>query len=248
MDRRIIYCHGLPGSPLELKAFVSSAALPDIQALDRLKEPKDYPDGLLAAFDAARLDVPVTVVGFSLGAMSAAYIAARRASRVRKLVLISPAAPLQLGDFLPAMAGRPVFATAQRGDLMLRFFTAIQAALVTFAPRRVVEMMFSKSPEADRRLLASPEFVDIVLDGLRTCLGQHQAAYRAELSAYVRAWTSVLDEIRCETEIWQGSEDNWAPPAMAQALKDRLGDRATLKLRAGLGHYSTLAAAWAELG
>jgi pimeloyl-ACP methyl ester carboxylesterase len=248
MTDRILYCHGLPGSPEELAVFDPSAAARHVHALDRLSQPHaSYEARVLAAFDEATVDGPVTVAGFSLGAMSAARIAAKRAPMVRKLILISPAAPLQLGDFLPAMAGKPVFEAAQRGEALLRIFTALQASLVALAPNRILETMFSKSPEADKRLLVSPGFRDVVTSGLRNCLGPRQAAYRSELRAYVQPWAGVLDEIRCETEIWQGSDDDWTPPAMAQALKTRLGAHATLKPCVGLGHYSTLLAALAQL-
>jgi pimeloyl-ACP methyl ester carboxylesterase len=124
------------------------------------------------------IDAPVTIAGFSLGAMSAALIAAERSHLVGKLVLISPAAPLELGDFLPCMAGRPVFEAAQAGGGALRLFTAAQASLLALAPRLAVKAMFRRSPDADRRLLASPQFIDTLVAGLRTCLWAQQEAYR----------------------------------------------------------------------
>ena len=179
--------------------------------------------------------------------MSAVHIAARRGLLVRKLILIAPAAPLQLGNFLPDMAGRLVFEAAQAGDWALRLFTALQSSLVALAPELAIKMMFRASPDADLGLLASPRFVDVLVCGLRTCLGQRQAAYRSELHAYVQPWAHVLDDIRCETEIWSGSHDDWAPPAMSDALKERLGDRASVNVCPGLGHYSTLRTALSRL-
>jgi pimeloyl-ACP methyl ester carboxylesterase len=248
VDRRIIYCHGLPGSPEELSAFEASTPLQHVRALDRLGHHKgNFEDSVLSAFDGLGGDEPVTVVGFSLGTMSAVHIAARRGLLVRKLILISPAAPLQLGNFLPAMAGRPVFEAAQAGDWALRLFTASQASLVALAPKLAIKTMFRASPVVELGLLASPRFVDVVVRGLRTCFGLRQAAYRSELHAYVQPWAHVLDDIRCETEIWSGSHDDWAPPAMSEALKERLGDRASLNVCQGLGHYSTLRTALSRL-
>ncbi|MDZ4692967.1 alpha/beta hydrolase [Terricaulis sp.] len=248
MDRRVIYCHGLPGSPEELSAFGAWTPRQHVHGLDRLGHHNGpYEENVLLAFDAIGVDEPVTLVGFSLGAMSAVRIAAERGPLVRKLILISPAAPLQLGNFLPVMAGRPVFEAAQAGDLALRLFTASQASLVALAPKLAVKTMFRASTDAELDLLASPRFVEVVVRGLRTCLGPRQAAYRGELHAYVRPWAHVLDDIRCETEIWSGSLDDWAPPAMSEALKERLGDRASLNVCPGLGHYSTLRTALSRL-
>ncbi|MCX7359472.1 MAG: alpha/beta hydrolase [Alphaproteobacteria bacterium] len=248
MNRRVIYCHGLPGSPEELSAFETSPPLLHVHALDRLGDSTgSYEESVLSAFDGMGVDQPVTVAGFSLGAMSAAYIAARRGLLVSKLILISPAAPLQLGNFLPAMAGRPVFEAAQAGDWALRIFTASQASLVALAPKVAIKTMFRASPDTELALLASSRFFDVVECGLRASLGPGQAAYRRELRAYVRPWAHVLDEVRCKTEIWSGSKDDWAPPAMAEALRGRLGDLATLNVCSGLGHYSTLRIALSRL-
>lgn len=247
MPDPIVYCHGLPGTPEELSALVPSLPAGRVRGLARLDQVHPTLQGrVLAAFDALELNRPVDVAGFSLGAMSAVIIAAKRASLVRRLVLISPAAPLELGDFLPSMAGKPVFEAAQRGRLVLGVFSALQSAAVMAAPRRLIETMFARSPDADRRLLASRGFINIILAGLRASLFERNSAYRAELREYVRPWAGILDEVRCETEIWQGSADDWTPPAMADALKQRIGERAKVKVCAGLGHYSTLCAAAAQ--
>lgn len=207
----------------------------------------DFEADLLAAFDAFKFTEPSVVVGFSLGAMSAIHLAARRAHLVSKLILISPAAPLQLGDFLAKMAGRPLFTAAQRGPVALRVLSGLQAALVSIAPKFAINAMFRTSPEADKQLLAQPEIFNAVLNGLRSCLLSRQVGCRIELLAYVRPWANVVNEVRCATEIWQGSRDDWTPLAMAEALKAQLGDLAVLNVCPGLGHYSTLHAALQRL-
>lgn len=245
---RTLYCHGLPGSPGELSAFETPPPLQHVYGLDRLSDRRrNYQERLLAAFDRLSVDEPVAIAGFSLGAMSALHIAAERSHLVRKLILISPAAPLELGEFLPAMAGRPVFEAARSGDWSLRVFTAIHASMVALAPRLAMSTMFRTSPEAERALFSSKRFEDVVVGGLRDCLSSHQDSYRSELQAYVRPWAHVLDKVQCETEIWGGSSDDWTPMEMSEALKARLGDRATLNICAGLGHYSTLHAALSRL-
>lgn len=248
MVGRIVYCHGLPGCTAELGAFGAANIVQQMHSLARLDSSGgDYETNLVAAFDALEIEEPSIVVGFSLGAMSAIHLAARRAHLVSKLILISPAAPLQLGDFLPKMAGRPVFAAAQRGPMALRILSVLQAVLISIAPRLVIHTMFRASPKADKRLLAQEEVFDSVANGLRDCLLSRQAAYRIELLAYVRPWTKVVSEVRCPAEIWQGSLDDWTPPAMAEAIKQQLGDRAVLTICPGLGHYSTLHAALQRL-
>lgn len=243
----MIYCHGLPGSPTELQPLAPAARLNGVTSLDRLAWPSaSYAEGVLAAFDAIDTPAPVDVAGFSLGAMAALHIAAHRPTRVRELILISPAAPLELGDFLPAMAGRPVFDAARRGEFALRLLSAAQGALASLAPRFMLNTMFASSTAAEQRLLQGRDFRAMVIGGLRDCLGPRQRAYRAELAAYVQPWAHILDLVSCPSEIWQGDEDAWTPPIMAEALQARLGPQASLRMLKGLGHYTTLKTVLAE--
>ncbi len=243
-----VYCHGLPGLPEELRLSGFLPAATNAVMLDRLGAPGGgHEESLLAAFDSLGLKEPVMVAGFSLGAMSALRLAARRPLLVHSLVLASPAAPLELGDFLPAMAGRPVFEAARRGPISLGVLGVFQSGLLSVAPKALVSTMFRKSCAAEQRLLSSKPFADTVTRGLRTCLGPHRAAYQRELSEYVSPWADLLDDIRCDVEIVQGAEDDWTPPAMAEALRQRLGARALLTVIPGLGHYSALQAAAAQL-
>ena len=242
-----VYCHGLPGAPTELRALAPAEHLRGARLLDRLtQKPATYADRVCSGFDALNISEPIDVVGFSLGAMAAAHIAAYRPTMVRKLVLISPAAPLELGDFLPAMAGRPVFEAARRGAFSLRLLSGIQSIMASLAPDFMLKTMFATSNAAERDLLANPAFAGMVVEALKQCLGGQQAAYRADLDTYVRPWVHVLDAVTCQTEIWQGDEDTWTPPEMARALTTRLQPRATLNILEGLGHYTTLQAVLAR--
>jgi pimeloyl-ACP methyl ester carboxylesterase len=248
MENKIVYCHGLPGSPDELAAF-DRAPPANVVALDRLAQRgATYEARVLAEFDALDRGDPLTVAGFSLGAMAAIHIAARRPSRVRKLVLISPAAPLELGDFLPAMAGRPVFEAAQRGGASLRLLATAQWIATWLAPSATMDLMFRTSSRSEKALCIMPRFRAAVFGALRRCTGPAFAAYQDELRAFVQRWQTVVDAVQCPVEIWHGDADTWAPLAMAQALRARLGDRASLKVCEGLGHYSTLAAALRKWG
>jgi pimeloyl-ACP methyl ester carboxylesterase len=242
-----VYCHGLPGLPTELHALAPATHLRGARLLDRLgQQAATYADRVCKGFDDLDILEPIDVVGFSLGAMAAAHIAAYRPAKVRKLVLISPAAPLELGDFLPAMAGRPVFEAARRGALSLRLLSSAQSTMASLAPELMLKTMFASSNTVERALLSTPTFRALVIAALKQCLGAQQAAYRAELIAYAQPWAHVLDGATCETEIWQGDEDTWTPPAMARALTTRLPPHATLHNLHGLGHYTTLQAALAR--
>ena len=116
---QIVYFHGQPGSPDELTLVSAVGLPPGLFAPDRAVDRPDLPlgpwlDHLTATVLARYPAGPIRLVGFSLGAFMAIEVALRIADREVRLDLVSPAAPLGLGDFLPDMAGGPVFGLAAR--------------------------------------------------------------------------------------------------------------------------------------
>jgi len=229
----IIYCHGVPGSSAEIETLIPEGGL-----RPHVLEPLD-----LDGFDAAILKSKqnsVHIVGFSLGAMTALRIAALRPMNVKKMTLIAPAAPLELGDFLPFMAGRPVFDMALKGSIPFNMFTALQRVGVALAPKYIIKTMFSGSPEADMALLSNATFEKALISGLKSSLGWDRQSYRGAVHAYVRPWAHYLKDIKCPVDIYHGSEDNWAPVEMAYALKRKISPEPNVIICEKLGHYSTL--------
>lgn len=166
----IVYCHGLPGSVKEIESLI-----PEGCAAPSFLGPLD-----LEGFDkwlgnTGRKDVHL--IGFSLGALTAIKAAARHSDAVKKVTLIAPAAPLELGDFLPRMAGRPVFKAAKSGDILFSAFTTAQRLGVAMAPEKIITAMFEDSPAADKDLLADPDFKRALISGLKQSLGQDRRAY-----------------------------------------------------------------------
>jgi pimeloyl-ACP methyl ester carboxylesterase len=211
-----------------------------VQVLDRLRVVgKDADAEVLAAFDATGRE-PCVLVGFSLGAMWALKLAALRPERVSRIVLVSPAAPLELGKFLPSMAGRAVFETAQRGLWPLSALSFVQSLVTRWAPEMLLTGMFQGSAKAELDLSQEPAFRRALLASLRTCLTQHRKAYHRELLDYVRPWAATLEQVRCDVEIRHGDADTWAPLAMAKALEDKLSCKVNLIAGSNLGHFSML--------
>lgn len=211
-----------------------------IKVLDRFgSKGASHEAALLTAFDKA-VQGPQVLMAFSLGAMSALMLAARRPERVAKVMLFSPAAPLELGDFLPQMAGRTVFGAARMGRWPLQALSSMQSMLASLAPDMMLDTMFGACVGPEKELSRQPMFRQAVLQSIRSCLTQHRAAYARELLAYVQPWSPVLDDVKCEVQVWHGSADGWAPPSMAEALQARLAGRVSVSMCAGLGHYTTL--------
>lgn len=223
---RAVYLHGLPGGPEELALAGVSLPCPVRRG--------DEAD-TLAQIRAMAGGEPLHLIGFSLGAALALRLAPALAPA--RLTLISPAGPLELGDFLPRMAGAPVFRAARR-PMLFRALTAMQSLAFTHAPARSLETLFASAPTADRALLTA-ENQRLLLQAIRSSLGPGRAAYRAEIARYVQPWADLLARVPCPVTLWQGEADTWTPPDMAKALQAAL-PRADLHLLPGLGHYSTL--------
>lgn len=229
-----IYFHGLPGSVAELAGFGPEIA-------GRATHFHVAARGGDFAQLAARLpDGPLHLVGFSLGAAAALRAAPLLGERVVQIDLVSPAAPLQLGDFLGGMAGAPVFRAALAGALPFAALTIVQAQAARIAPARMAAALMAKAKGEDRALAADPRFIAALAQSLRHSLLEARAAYTAEIRAYVTDWRADLAKVHQPVAIWQGSADDWTPPAMAEALAAALPGRPQVTMMGGLAHFSTL--------
>lgn len=245
-DMRIVFCHGFPGSTAD--ADFLRAANPDavIHAMTPFgADAPDWEAAVLAKFDAQVAKAGkkrVHLIGFSIGAMIAIKIAAERPQDVAQLTLVSAAAPLQSGDFLPDMAGRPVFELAMKRPRVLRALSAAQGLVARFAPALLIKALFAKCGEGERALLKDVSVRRSITKGLRSSLSTHRDRYLAVFQSYVSDWRGDARDIKCPVTLWQGAADTWSPPEMAAALADLIGPRATVHVVAKGEHYSTLTA------
>lgn len=242
MSGRIAYFHGLPGGPGEWTCFAPAALRGAAIVPDR--NPGCDPGDLAAALDGDDW----ILVGFSLGAPLALRIAAALGRRASQVHLISPAAPLQLGDFLPAMAGGALFRLAAARPRLFALVARAESILARIAPRWLLGRLMAGAAGADRALAADPAFVAAMSAVLRGGLGRSADGFIAEVSAYVGDWRAVLEGATAPVTIWQGDVDTWTPPAMARALQAALPGGAVLHIVPGASHYSTLREALVRIG
>ena len=229
----VFYVHGLPGSPAELDYFLPE---PLHQAFVLPPDRLDEFDRIMKLTKAKT----ASLIGFSLGAKTAIEIACERAEIVTDLALISPAGPLSLGDYLPSMAGKVVFHTAMKSSVLFRLLTTCQGGLVRFAPNFLIRTMFANSPQAEKEFLKNEAFMTMLKEGLHSSLCGNTAPYRNAVQSYVQPWQHKLSSVQCPVKIWHGSKDDWAPLDISKDMAKILGDKATLNICEGLGHYSTL--------
>ncbi len=66
--------------------------------------------------------------------------------------------------------------------------------------------------------------------------------HRREIAGYVGDWSAILPKIGHPVTLWHGDADNWAPPAMADALARLLPNGANVHRLQGRSHYTMLQA------
>jgi pimeloyl-ACP methyl ester carboxylesterase len=240
----VFFCHGLPGSAADARLLATANPTVNIIALELLKfQPKDIVQALSDARSvegATAKPESVHLVGFSIGAMAAIKIAASRPEQVSKITLISPAAPLQLGAFLPNMAGKPIFQLAMKHPGLLDLVTRIQGQVAKLSPPLMTRVLFGACGPSERALLNDLSFRHAINDAFHWSFTKHRQTYLAYVKDYVADWSSALEKVRCPVDLWHGTADTWSPIEMSVALKARLGDTCTLHEIENAEHYSTL--------
>ena len=240
----VVFCHGMPGSIADAELLQRVNPNVKIITLNLLDvDPAQIDIGLQKSFDVAlrQAESPqVNLVGFSIGAMAAIKLAALRPDCVSRLTLISPAAPLTLGEFLPKMAGKPVFNLANRSPTLLRFLTRLQGLIARVSPNTMINMLFANCGTMEQELLKDPLFRNILSQALYASLVQKPKSYQSYVCAYVSDWSGVLPDVSCPVVLWHGTKDTWSPPEMSEKLKKAFGGKAIVNWVDDAEHYSAL--------
>jgi len=171
--------------------------------------------------DAARLvrewgRGPVTWIGLSMGAMVGMGLAIRHPELVGRLVLANT--------------------TSQYPDAAQSSWSQRIATVNASGMAAVAEMVVERYLHADFRA-AHPEATQAVRAAI---LRNDPAGYSASCAAVAGvAWLDRLGQIRCPTLVIAGARDPGAPPAMGQAIAERVpGSR--FELIADASHLSVL--------
>lgn len=247
---RLVYLHGFPGGPEEMAAV--GRAHPSIIAPNRQHDAPQlsfsaYCDHSATTIAAEAGAAPITLIGFSMGSRMALEIASRLGARIDSVHLVAGIAPLDTGDFLPLMVGRPVFRAAQVSSLLFHVLCLAQLAMVKVAPKRMLDMVFAAVAGADAELAKGDAFRCTVQAMLSSTLASGAVGYRREVMAFVRPWGDLLACVTAPVTIWHGEADNWAPMGMAEVLAARLPNVRAVHRLPEQSHYSTLAVALAQL-
>ncbi len=241
-----VYLHGISGSGLELSLFGDALAeeASNFLVLPRDCAPAATDDEQIASL-AERLErlssqERLHLIGFSMGAPMALRLASILGEKIEKIDLISAAAPLDLGDYLSAMAGELVFRTARSSSFRFGALTFAQSAFARMAPTLIYKALFATAQGDDVGIRDEHNFATVMRSILKQSLGDELQVYRREVRWYVEDWSGLLASVNSPVSIYHGEADNWSPPAMARDLADTLPNCEKLKIFKSASHYSAL--------
>ena len=199
LQSRYFANHGRNAFALDLPGHGRSggAALASVEAIA---------DWLVDAFDAAGIE-RASVVGHSLGALASLACAARHPSRVEKLVLLGPAAPMEVSEGL--------LAAAKANDPV------------------AYELISGWSTSYGKQLGGNTvPGMWLVGNDLRLMQRTPPGVLHTDLCA-CNAWTGGLDaasRVRCPTLVVLAARDLMTPPRAAKPLVDALADGRVVSL------------------
>jgi pimeloyl-ACP methyl ester carboxylesterase len=117
------------------------------------------------------------------------------------------------------MGGRP---------LRVLLSLLIQSARPVAAP--VLDMYARFAPQADREVLASPEFKAMFLDDLLGGTRKQLAAPFCDVIVFARDWGFRLDEVKVPVRWWHGDRDHIIPFSHGAHVVSRLPDAELVEL------------------
>lgn len=254
--RAVFWLHGTPGGrrqiPIEARIFAERRNVRLI-GLDRpgigSSSPHVY-DNVLAFTDDLRIVADtlgvdrMAVVGLSGGGpytLGAAYAMPERVVAAGVLGGVAPVVGpdaidgglLKLGTLaapLLAVAGVPIGAAATAAIRVVRPFAS-----------PIIDLYGRLSPEADRRLLARPEFKAMFLDDLLNGSRKQMAAPFADIVVFARDWGFRVADVKVPVRWWHGDTDHIVPIRHGLHVVDLLPDAEFLHLP-GESHLGGLGA------
>jgi pimeloyl-ACP methyl ester carboxylesterase len=211
--RLVVYFHGAPGGISEAQILRADAKQHGLRvicqdrfAIDRSIVGDSYFQMLANDVESFAQGAKVDIIGFSIGAFVALQVSRQMREKVRSLHLISPAAPLESGDYLKSMAGGKVFWLAKNMPRAFKLLSYWQGLLSALAPKLLYGMLFSSAAAGDKELAECADFEKFLGRVLRESFCGNVPGYLRDVQAYVSPWETSLKNISAETQLWHGDQ------------------------------------------
>lgn len=229
----VLWCHGTPGSRLQVTPAMAQAAselglrliVPDRPGYG-LSDPHssrsilDWPTDVVGLMDSLEVG-QFGVVGFSLGGMYALACAHALQQRVLSVALAGSLAPNFMSPEVAAgmlPSAFQIYVVARDNPAELKQMLAPLAQ----APQQFLTMLAEPMPAADRAVLARPEIAAMYLQDCAESLQGHAQGMVADFALAAGDWGFTPEHVPQAVQLWHGLDDINAPPECARYLADRL--------------------------
>jgi pimeloyl-ACP methyl ester carboxylesterase len=237
--RAVFWLHGTPGArrqiPMEARVYAEQRQIRLI-GLDRpgigSSTPYQYDtvfafaDDLRAIADTLGID-KFEVIGLSGGGPFTLACAAAMPDRVVAAGVLGGIAPSRGADAIGGgvMAfGSKVAPVLEVAGYPIRLAAVSLVRLARPVASPALDLYGRLSPEADRHMLARPEFKAMFLDDLLNGSRKQLAAPFADVVVFARDWGFRLDEVKVPVRWWHGDRDHIVPFEHGQHVVSRLPD------------------------
>lgn len=252
--RPVLWCHGLPGSRLDLSIGAGPALLAElglhVLAPDRPGFGRSdlHPGRSYASFARdirvlcdAREVQRFAAVGYSAGAGYALACAAVLGDRVDAVTVVSGAGPRSTPGFVKGMwrTDRLMLPLSRRAPALARALlrpATVQARRRPEAFLRSLRRDVAGSPH-DVQVLADPDAAERVLTAFTEATARGPAGCVTDWGVWARPWDVDLSlAAGCPVQLWHGDEDPVIPLHHAQHLH-ALVPGSALQVWPGEGHF-----------
>jgi pimeloyl-ACP methyl ester carboxylesterase len=237
--RAIFWLHGTPGArrqiPMEARVYAEQRQIRLI-GVDRpgigSSTPYQYDtvfafaDDLRTIADTLGID-KFEVIGLSGGGPYTLACAAAMPDRVIAAGVLGGVAPARGADAIGGgvMAfGSAVAPLLEVAGYPIRLAAVSLVRLARPVASPALDLYGRLSPEADRHMLARPEFKAMFLDDLLNGSRKQLAAPFADVVVFARDWGFRLDEVKVPIRWWHGDRDHIVPFEHGQHVVSRLPD------------------------
>lgn len=244
---RVIYCHGSPGSRLEIDAVrrvVDDSGLEvrvvafdrpgfGLSTFQRRRSFLDWPRDVAEAAD--RLGISsFALIGASGGSPYAMACAIALGERVSRLGIVVGSGP----PTSPGMAESPAVREPPRNALLRRIqFGAIAAAFRSGRAESVIDRSIATFAPIDQRAMARPEVRGWFRDVFAQAVRQGGRAAASEAALYWNDWGFDPSEVPVETWLWYSEQDRNVPVEVGRWLHGRI-DGSRLSVWPDEGHFT----------
>lgn len=183
----------------------------------------DWPVDIVALADELGIET-FAVAGHSGGTVYALACATALPDRVSRVGLVSAIAPFTHPEIRDRLSEneQQIAALVESGSPELYDVAADAWEPAKDDPKQAFEGLVEVSPEVDQAVLERPEIREMMIANLGEAFHQGAAVWAHESELFFSDWGFELGDITLHVDIWQGKEDELAPPFMCEFLEEHL--------------------------